>query len=114
MIEREPRLFPLDIDVVLAWIVREAVTNVIRHSRARHCLIRIRSNDTYVRAEIRNDGPPRTESPIVKRGNGLSGLAERLAKVGGNLEAGALPKSEGSGFQVMAEIPVRNRLMVTQ
>ena len=113
-IEHEPQALPLDVDIVLAWTVREAVTNIIRHSRARHCLIRIVSDDAYVRAEIRNDGPPRTESPRVERGNGLAGLAERLAKVGGTLDARALPESEGPGFQVKAEIPVRNGLMVTQ
>ena len=113
-IEYQPQLFPLETDIVLGWIVRETVTNVIRHSRARHCLIRITSGDTYVRAEIRNDGPPHTESPRIERGNGLSGLAERLAKVGGILEAGALPEFDGPGFQVTAEIPVRDGLMVTQ
>jgi two-component system sensor histidine kinase DesK len=113
-IEQQPQLLPLDTDIVLAWIVRETVTNLIRHSRARHCLIRIATGDRYIRAEIRNDGPPRTESPRLERGNGLSGLAERLAKVGGNLEAGALPESEGPGFQVTAEIPLRDGLMVTQ
>jgi two-component system sensor histidine kinase DesK len=113
-IEHEPQTLPLDVDIVLAWLVRETITNVIRHSRARHCLIRIVSDDRYVRAEIRNDGSPRTASASVERGNGLSGLSERLAKVGGNLEAGALPESEGPGFHVKAEIPLRDGLTVTQ
>jgi two-component system sensor histidine kinase DesK len=113
-IEHEPQTLPLDIDFVLAWIVREAVTNIIRHSRAHRCLIRIVSDHASVRAQIRNDGPPRTESPAVGRGNGLSGLAERLAKVDGRLDAGALPESEGPGFQVKAEIPLRDGLTVTQ
>ena len=106
-IEYGPQSLPPEIDVVLAWIVREAVTNVIRHSQARYCLIRIASNDVRIHAEIRNDGSPRTESSLVDRGNGLSGLAERLAEVGGTIEAGALPVSDGSGFQVKVEIPVR-------
>jgi two-component system sensor histidine kinase DesK len=99
--------------MVLAWIVREAVTNVIRHSRARHCLIRIASDDAHIRAEIHNDGPPRTESSNAER-SGLSGLAERLAKVGGKIEAGALPASDGPGFQVTTEIAVRSEIMVPQ
>jgi two-component system sensor histidine kinase DesK len=113
-IEHEPQTLPRNVDVVLAWIVREAVTNVIRHSRARHCLIRIVADDAYIRAEISNDGSPLTESPKVERGNGLSGLAERLAKVSGILEAGPLPESERPGFQVTAEIPLREGLTVTQ
>ena len=106
-IEYRPQALPPEIDVVLAWIVREAVTNVIRHSKARHCLIRIVSNDSQIHAEIRNDGYPRTESSMVDRGTGLSGLAERLAEVGGIIEAGALPVSNGPGFQLKVEIPVR-------
>ena len=114
LIEHEPRLFPLDMDIVLAWMVRETVTNVIQHSRARYCLIRIVSDDAHVHAEVRNDGSPRIENARVETGNGLSGLAERLAKVGGRLEAGTLPESEDPGFQVKAEIPLRNGLAVTQ
>jgi two-component system sensor histidine kinase DesK len=106
-IEYKPRSLPPDKDMVLAWTVREAVTNVIRHSRARHCLIRILSDDAYIRAEIRNDGSLRTESSNADGGNGLSGLAERLAKVGGTLEAQALSASAGPGFQLKVEIPVR-------
>lgn len=105
-IEYKPRSLPPDKDMVLAWTVREAVTNVIRHSRARHCLIRILSDDAYIRAEIRNDGSPRTQSSNADGGNGLSGLAERLAKVGGTIEASALPVSDAPGFQVQVEIPV--------
>jgi two-component system sensor histidine kinase DesK len=107
-IEYEPQSLPLDIDMVLAWIVREAVTNVIRHSRARHCLIRVISDDASIRAEILNDGSPRMESSNAEGGNGLSGLAERLAKVGGTLEVEALTASLGQGFQLKVEIPVRS------
>ena len=106
-IEYKQQSLPPDIDMVLAWIVREAVTNVIRHSRARNCLIRIACNDAYIRAEIVNDGFPGMESSNADRGTGLSGLSERLAKVGGTIQAEALPASVGSGFRLKAEIPVR-------
>lgn len=106
-IEHRPQSLPPDIDMVLAWIVREAVTNVIRHSRARNCLIRIACDDAYIRAEIVNDGFPRMESSNADSGTGLSGLSERLAKVGGTIQAEALPASVGSGFRLKAEIPVR-------
>ena len=111
-IEYKPQSLPPDIDMVLAWIVREAVTNVIRHSRARHCFIHIAS-DAYIRAEIHNDGPPRTESTNAG-GSGLSGLAERLEKVGGKIEAGALRASDGPGFQLKAKIPLRSEFKVSQ
>ena len=113
-IDYEPQSLPSEIDVVLAWTVREAVTNVIRHTGARYCLIRIVSNNASIRAEIRNDGSRRTESSNAEGGNGLSGLAERLAKVGGTIEAGALPASDDSGFQVKVEIPFKSEVMVPQ
>jgi two-component system sensor histidine kinase DesK len=112
-IEYRPQSLPSEIDVVLAWIVREAVTNVIRHSRARHCLIRIASNDSQILAEIQNDGPPRSESSHAG-GSGLSGLAERLVEVGGKIEAGALPAPDGPGFQLRAKIPLRSAFAVSQ
>ena len=107
-IEYEPQSLPPGTDMVLAWVVREGVTNVIRHSRAQHCLIRITSSDGYVRAEITNDGDPRKETSTVKWGSGLSGLAERVANEGGKLEAGRHPTSNGPGFQLSVEIPTRS------
>jgi two-component system sensor histidine kinase DesK len=95
-------------DVVLAWVVREGVTNVIRHSRAQHCLIRITSTDGIIHAEVSNDGYPRKESSKVERGGGLSGLAERVANEGGQLEAGMQPMSNGPGFRLKVEIPIRS------
>jgi two-component system sensor histidine kinase DesK len=114
VIEYEPGLLPAGTDMVLAWIVREGVTNIIRHSRAQHALIRIISADDHVRAEITNYGTPREESSTVEKGSGLTGLAERVANVGGKLEAGALPLSEGPGFQLKVEIPAGSNRMVPQ
>jgi two-component system sensor histidine kinase DesK len=107
-IEYEPQSLPPGIDMALAWVVREGVTNVIRHSRAQHCLIRITSIDEYFHAEISNDGDPRQEGPTAERGSGLSGLAERVAHEGGKLEFGRQAVSDGLGFRLKAEIPVRS------
>jgi two-component system sensor histidine kinase DesK len=84
------------------------VTNVIRHSRAQHCLIRITSTDGYIGVEINNDGYPRKETSTVEWGSGLSGLAERVANEGGKLEVGKQRTSNGPGFQLMAEIPTKS------
>ena len=107
-IEYEPQSLPPSIDMVLAWFVREGVTNVIRHSRAQHCRIYITSSDGYIRAEINNDGYLRKESSTVEWGSGLSGLAERVAKEGGKLEVERPPTSNGPGFQLSVEIPTRS------
>ncbi|HEU0297369.1 MAG TPA: sensor histidine kinase [Anaerolineales bacterium] len=107
-IEYEAQSLPQNIDAVLGWVVREGVTNVIRHSRAKHCLIRIISTDDTVRAEISNDGDPRKESSIVERGSGLSGLAERVSNAGGQLEATTQSLPNGLGFRLQVEIPIRS------
>ncbi|MGR6920585.1 histidine kinase [[Actinomadura] parvosata] len=44
----------------LAWAVREAATNVLRHSRARHCHIRLSVNDSSAAVEVLDDGHPTT------------------------------------------------------
>jgi len=111
-IEYEPQSIPPAIDMVLAWVIREGVTNVIRHSRAQHCLIRISSIAGYVRAEIHNDGTPRKESSTIERGNGLAGLAERVAKEGGQLETTRQAISNGPGFQLKVQIPMKSNSMM--
>ena len=106
-VEDETQSLPPNIDAILAWIVREGVTNVIRHSRAQHCLIRITSIEEYVRVEVINDGYPLEENSKVQMGSGLSGLAERVTRQGGRIEAGAFPPSDGDGFRLKVEIPVK-------
>ena len=107
-IEDEARKLSPNADIILAWAVREGVTNVIRHSRAEHCLIRISSTDEVARAEVRNDGYPRGDHSKVQMGSGLSGLAERVASEGGRIEAGTFPAFDSVGFRLMVEIPLKN------
>ncbi|MBW0102700.1 histidine kinase [Pseudonocardia sp. KRD291] len=83
---------------VFGYVVREAVTNVIRHSGATSCRIRIGRD----RVTIIDDGGNADEGASRPQGNGLSGLAERLATVSGNLYHGPLP---GGGFRVAARAP---------
>ncbi len=103
-IENTAGALPKSADAVLAWVVREGVTNVIRHSRATRCEIQLAHDGEEVRAEIRDDGlgsPPEHEEPAV--GSGLSGLAERIARSGGDLEAGPLPEG---GFRLRVSLPL--------
>ena len=112
IIEYEMRPLPQSIDAVLGWVVREGVTNVIRHNRAKYCLIRIISTDDYVRAEINNDGSLRNENSIIEKGSGLSGLAERVANEGGQLEARTQSMPDAPGFRLEVEIPIRSSSML--
>lgn len=66
---------------LFGWVVREGVTNVVRHSRARTCTIDI-GHDWL---EIADDGRGGSSLP----GSGLTGLRERVAAAGGTVVAGA-------------------------
>ena len=102
---------PPETSAVLAWTVREGVTNVIRHSRARHCLIRLTQQNGRVWAEVINDGgkQERVESVPVRPGLGLAGLRERVSALGGRMEAGPLDATGKEGFRVQVELPMQRR-----
>ncbi|WP_410649782.1 sensor histidine kinase [Amycolatopsis sp. cmx-4-54] len=83
------------LQAVFGYVVREAVTNVLRHSDARTC--RVRLGRDWV--EITDDG---TVPEQANSGHGLAGLAERLTSVSGTLDYGKAP---GGGFRVIARGP---------
>ncbi len=91
----------------LAWALREAVTNVVRHSGARRCELLLdevwdTDETRYLRLEVADDGqgPGRGHHA----GNGLQGLEERLVISGGRLSTGA---SRIGGFSLQAYVPLR-------
>ncbi|WP_204060325.1 histidine kinase [Microbispora corallina] len=65
---------------LFGWVVREGITNVVRHARATRCTVTL----SPFRVEIRDDGT----GAAAPNGNGLSGLRERVAAAGGAVEAG--------------------------
>ena len=83
---------------VLAWAVREGVTNVIRHSSASRCSIRVERENGHIILDVVDDGTGGRDSA----GNGLRGVAERAAGIGGALEAGPLPHE---GFRMRVTVP---------
>jgi two-component system sensor histidine kinase DesK len=95
---------PKPAEAVLAWAVREGVTNVIRHSRARRCEIRLTRDEGNVRAEVKDDGRGLAHVGNGASGNGLSGLAERVKKGGGHFEAGQI--SGRRGFRLRVDLPL--------
>ncbi|MFD7712253.1 sensor histidine kinase [Streptomyces sp. NPDC059785] len=99
-------------EALLGWVVREAVTNVVRHSGATRCEITVDGGPGRARLRVTDNGTgtetgPGTrtsvESELGIGGTGLKGLTERLAAAGGTLEAGPGPRG---GFLVTAELPV--------
>src|SRR5579883_1838254 len=98
---------PASIEAALSWALREGVTNVIRHSRARHCIICVHRDPGDVRVEVIDDGPgaalATSGDMAASGGNGLRGLGERVNALGGSCEAG--PRKEG-GFRLAVALPL--------
>jgi two-component system, NarL family, sensor histidine kinase DesK len=78
---------------LFGWVLREGLTNVVRHSHARSCTVRISPSSV----EISDDGI----GTAAGCGNGLTGLAERVALAGGTIEAG--PRSP-SGWRLAVRL----------
>lgn len=86
---------------VLAWVVREATTNVVRHSDARWCTLDIADGEAgTVRLVVANDGIAEGATTPVS-GTGLTGLRERLSAVGGRLDV----RVDGGTFVLSATVP---------
>ncbi|HTU87767.1 MAG TPA: histidine kinase [Solirubrobacteraceae bacterium] len=107
---------PLDpsVEAVLAWAVREGATNVIRHSHARHCKLRVTASLTDSGVEVIDDGAAADTGPHPggvngastsngAGGHGLAGLAERAELLGGTLQAGPVG---GGGYRLAVTVPV--------
>ncbi|MFF4013923.1 sensor histidine kinase [Streptomyces sp. NPDC001843] len=92
-------------EALLGWVVREAVTNVVRHSDATRCEITVDSDTEQARLTVTDNGTGKAVTRPAEGigGTGLKGLTERLAAAGGSLKAGPSPRG---GFTVTAGIPV--------
>ncbi|NUT09915.1 MAG: sensor histidine kinase [Nonomuraea sp.] len=79
------RELPAGVAPVFAYAVREAVTNVLKHSAATFCEITLRFTDEEAELAVRNDGVGRGQADDL--GSGLTGMRERLGSVGGKMSA---------------------------
>jgi two-component system sensor histidine kinase DesK len=93
---------PAEADTVLAWAVREGVTNVVRHARATSAAITISSGRDGVTAEITDNGRGGGQPPGTAAGSGLAGLGERARQLGGHLTAGP---AGPTGFRLLITVP---------
>jgi two-component system sensor histidine kinase DesK len=97
---------PPEVDELFGWVVREAVTNVVRHSGARVCTVTWAWDAGTARLEVTDDGagvpePVRAGDDGEAAGHGLAGLRDRVAVSGGRLVAGPA----GDGFGLSVEVP---------
>ncbi|WP_166533173.1 sensor histidine kinase [Blastococcus xanthinilyticus] len=90
---------PGPVDAVLGWVLREATTNVLRHSGARSVTVAFAAAEDAVELTVSDDG----RGGDAAAGAGLSGLAERVAAVGGRLAHGPNP---GGGFRLAVAVPL--------
>jgi two-component system NarL family sensor kinase len=94
----EVPVLPAAIEVATYRIATEALTNVVRHSRASGAVVRLRC-DERVDLSITDDGPP---NGAWAPGVGLDAMRERAAELGGSFRAGPTP----TGGQVLASFPL--------
>lgn len=91
-------------DLAAFRIVQEALTNIVRHSGSRTARVLLRSLPGALEIRVDDDGPAASGAGEPSGGgNGLVGMRERAAALGGTVEAG--PRPDG-GFRVRARIPL--------
>jgi two-component system sensor histidine kinase DesK len=98
-VDQDHTVLPPAVEAVLAWTVREGVTNVMRHSQATRCAIRIMKKDGQATVQVVDDG----RGGVPEAGSGLRGLQERVVERGGTLTAEPLPHE---GFRLRVTLPL--------
>jgi signal transduction histidine kinase len=105
---------PAAVGTAVFRITQEAVTNVLRHARARSLRIAVRAVGGSVRVEVEDDGvgrsaPDRKGDRGERAGRGISGMRERAEALGGSLST----SSDDRGFVVSATLPIEPALEMT-
>jgi signal transduction histidine kinase len=88
-------------------IVQESLTNVLRHASARRAVVAAEVRGARLRVQVSDDGAGSGRGDGARSGGGgqgIPGMRERAALLGGSLEAG---NRDGGGFAVVADLPVR-------
>ncbi|WP_152646177.1 sensor histidine kinase [Streptacidiphilus albus] len=107
-IQVDPTPLPADTDTVLATVLREALTNMLRHSKAEHCTITTTRTTEHIELRITNDGTP--ERPSTDRtGTGLDSLTTRLHRLNGSLTT----DRHDNHFELLARIPLTRSPVTT-
>lgn len=101
--EGTPRALPPGADLAAFRILQEALTNVVRHSSAHTARVGLIWQPRALELRVDDEGPA-TGGAAGGSGNGLVGMRERAAALGGTIEAGPRP---GGGFRVVARLPLK-------
>ncbi|MFD7733471.1 sensor histidine kinase [Kitasatospora phosalacinea] len=96
-----PCVLPAAVDLAAYRIVQESLTNIVRHSGARHVVVRLHHDARELTLGIHDDGRgPASAGPVD--GSGITGMTERARALGGTLSAGP---GRAGGFAVEARLP---------
>lgn len=101
-VEERAGPLPAALEATVAWSLREAVTNVMRHSAARRCGVRITGDGREVALEVQDDGRGAAPGQIE---SGLRTLRERVQAAGGRLEIDPAEPAHG-GFTLRVRLPL--------
>lgn len=93
----EPIDMPAAQERVLALVLREAVTNVVRHAQAKRCRLTLQRTEQTHRMAISDDGRGGTH----REGMGMRGIRERVAAIGGEVSWNA-----GMGTELVVTVPL--------
>ncbi|HKC29003.1 MAG TPA: sensor histidine kinase [Jatrophihabitans sp.] len=97
---------PAAVDAAAYRIVQEALTNVVRHARATQVAIRLDTDGAELAVTVDDNGcgtAPEVGNYDKRRGEGIAGMRERAAVLGGRLSVGPRPTG---GFRVEARLPL--------
>ncbi|GLY74958.1 hypothetical protein Airi01_032250 [Actinoallomurus iriomotensis] len=97
------RTLPPGVELSAYRIVQESLTNTLRHARARTTDITVVATDRELTIDVRDDGIGGGRLTGLGAGQGIAGMRERAAMMGGSLTAGPDP---AGGFRVRARLPV--------
>jgi signal transduction histidine kinase len=105
VIEADPALrgvrYPKHIEAATWYVVAEALTNAVKHARARQVIVGLAQPNGSLAVEVSDDGCG--FDVAAPRGIGLAGLADRIAIVNGAL---TIDSSRGAGTRLRAEVPL--------
>jgi two-component system sensor histidine kinase DesK len=85
---------------VLAWAIREGVTNVVKHSHGTRCVVRLQREQDRAVLTVEDNG---IGADSTAPGSGLKGIAERVSFVGGTFSTGS---ADGKGFRLQVAVPL--------
>jgi signal transduction histidine kinase len=107
-VEGVPRPLPAGTDLAAYRIVQESLTNVTRHAGPATATVLVRYGPADLTVRVDDDGrgpaaPPGPGGTANGNGNGIRGMRERVAALGGELTTGPRP---GGGFRVQARLPL--------